>query len=101
MDNASYHSVLLENYPKANEKKANVQKWLSEKGVEYSPLETLSELRERVKLLVPRQKVYELDQIALEMGHEVLRLPPYHCQYNPIELIWAQVKSEVASKNVT
>lgn len=35
------------------------------------------------------------------MGHEVLCLPPYHCQYNPIELIWAQVKSEVASKNVT
>ncbi|VVC24453.1 Hypothetical protein CINCED_3A008901 [Cinara cedri] len=59
-------------------------------GVQYSPLETLSELRERVKQLVPRQKVYELDQIALEMEHEVMRLPPYHCQYNPIELIWAQ-----------
>lgn len=26
------------------------------------------------------------------MGHTVLRLPPYHCQYNAIELIWAQVK---------
>ncbi|KAL4119462.1 hypothetical protein QTP88_012269 [Uroleucon formosanum] len=32
------------------------------------------------------------------MGHEMVRLPPYHCQYNPIELIWAQVKSEVAKK---
>lgn len=101
MDNAPYHSVLAESYPKANEKKGNVQKWLPEKGVEYSPLETLSELRERVKLLVPRQKIYELDQIALEMGHEVVRLPPYHCQYNPIELIWAQVKNEVATKNVS
>lgn len=38
MDNASYHSVLSENYPKANEKKANVQKWLSGKEVEYSPV---------------------------------------------------------------
>ncbi|XP_060855104.1 uncharacterized protein LOC132946628 [Metopolophium dirhodum] len=101
MDNAPYHSVLAENYPKANERKADVQKWLSEKGVEYSPLETLSELRERVKKLVPRQKIYELDQIALEMGHEVVRLPPYHCQYNPIELIWAQVKGDVAKKNVS
>jgi len=35
------------------------------------------------------------------MGHEVIRLPPYHCQYNPIELIWAQVKGEVATKNTT
>jgi len=35
------------------------------------------------------------------MGHEVVRLPPYHCQYNPIELIWAQVKNDVAGKNHT
>jgi len=35
------------------------------------------------------------------MGHEVIRLPPYHCQYNPIELIWAQVKGEVVTKNST
>jgi len=35
------------------------------------------------------------------MGHEVVRLPPYHCQYNPIELIWAQVKGEVAKNNTT
>jgi len=35
------------------------------------------------------------------MGHEVIRLPPYHCQYYPIELIWAQVKGEVATKNNT
>ncbi|KAF0706107.1 DDE 3 domain-containing protein [Aphis craccivora] len=104
MYSAPYHSVLVENYPKipkANEKKENVQKWLSEKGVEYSPLETLSKLRERVKQLVPRQKIYKLDQIVLEIGHEVVRLPPYHCQYNPIELIWARVKGDVAKKNVS
>lgn len=33
----------------------------------------------------------------MKMGHEVIRLPPlYHCKYNSIELIWAQVKGEVA-----
>lgn len=35
------------------------------------------------------------------MGHEVVLLPPYHCQYNPIESIWAQVKGEVAKNNRT
>ncbi len=50
---------------------------------------------------MPREKKYELDEIALEKGHEVIRLPPYHCKYNPIELIWAQVKGEVAKKNNT
>lgn len=50
MDNAPFHSILVENYPKVNERKVNIKKWLSEKGIEFSPLETLSELRERVKL---------------------------------------------------
>jgi len=31
MDNASYHSTLIENYPKSNWRKADVQKWLTEK----------------------------------------------------------------------
>lgn len=30
---------------------------------------------------------------------EVLRLPPYHCELNPIELIWSQVKGTVARNN--
>ena len=101
MDNASYHSTLTEEYPKANTRKADVQKWLQDKSVDFSPLETLSELREKVKLTIPKEKKYKLDEIALQMGHEVVRLPPYHCQYNPIELIWAQVKGKVAEKNNT
>lgn len=101
MDNASYHSTLIDNYPKSNAKKADVQEWLTKKNIKFSPLETLAELKMRVKALIPNEKKYELDQLALEMGHEVIRLPPYHCQYNPIELIWAQVKGQVAKNNKT
>lgn len=101
MDNAPYHSTLKETYPKSNWRKADVQQWLRDKNVEFHPLETLPELRQKVKYLMPREKKYELDEIALEKGHEVIRLPPYHCKYNPIELIWAQVKGEVAKKNNT
>ncbi|KAE9531654.1 hypothetical protein AGLY_010860 [Aphis glycines] len=42
-----------------------------------------------------------MNEIAIQMGHEVIRLPPYHCKYNPIELIWAEVKAEVAKSNNT
>lgn len=35
------------------------------------------------------------------MGHEVSRLPPYHCQYNPIEMISVQIKGEVSDRNNT
>ena len=30
---------------------------------------------------------------------EVLRLPPYHCELNAIELIWADKKNFVAREN--
>lgn len=33
-------------------------------------------------------------------NHEVVKLPPYHCDLNPIEKIWSLVKRRVAEKNV-
>jgi len=43
MDNASYHSSLVENYPKTNSRKADVQQWLGYS--DFSPVETLDKLR--------------------------------------------------------
>jgi len=100
MDNASYHSPLVENYPRSNWGKSDLQKWLTENNTEFHPLETLAELHQKVKAIIPHEKKYLLDQIALEKGHEVIRLPPYHCQYNAIELIWVQVKGQVAKKKI-
>jgi transposase len=71
----------------------------AKKNIVFSPVETLDELRAKVKLTMPREKIYKLEQSTQQMGHEVVRLPPYHCQYNPIELIWAQFKGRVAEKN--
>lgn len=31
--------------------------------------------------------------MAEQYGHKVLRLPPYHCMFNPIELIWGISKT--------
>ena len=42
---------------------------------------------------------YRIDELASVAGHTVLRLPPYHCELNPIELVWAQVKHHVAVRN--
>ena len=40
-----------------------------------------------------------IDNIAKKHGHEVIRLPPYHCDLNAIELIWADEKNYVAREN--
>jgi hypothetical protein len=36
--------------------------------------------------------LYHLDQYAEEHGHSVLRLPPYHCHFNAIEMVWSECK---------
>lgn len=39
--------------------------------------------------------------MAKDAGHTVLRLPPYHCELNPIELAWAMKKTYVKQNNTT
>ena len=43
--------------------------------------------------------VYRTDVVAEAAGHSVLCLPIAHCELNPIELIWAQVKGYAARNN--
>ena len=43
--------------------------------------------------------VYVIDKIAKAAGHEVVRLPPYHCELHPIEMAWAQVKGYIRVHN--
>ncbi|XP_049522635.1 uncharacterized protein LOC125945101 [Dermacentor silvarum] len=45
------------------------------------------------------RRVQIIDTLAIAAGHEGVRLPPYHCELNPLELVCSQVKRYVASKN--
>ena len=59
---------------------------------------------ELIKLIADHKKIYEaywIDQIAAQHGHTVLQLPPYHCELNPIEMVWSLIKSHVAKENRT
>ena len=40
-----------------------------------------------------------METVAKEYGHEILRLAPYHCELNPIELACAAEKNYVADEN--
>jgi hypothetical protein len=35
---------------------------------------------------------FKIDELIEEHGHTILQLSPYHCHFNPIELVWSQAK---------
>lgn len=85
VDNASYHCTTINKVPNTGPSKKDIQECLQKNCNAYDPTETIHELLLRVALYRSREKACELDQVADEME---IRLPPYHGQYNPSELVW-------------
>ncbi|XP_040072933.1 uncharacterized protein LOC120845193 [Ixodes scapularis] len=100
-DNAPYHSRKAEAVPTTATKKGEIQQWLSSKNLDWTATMKKKDLLSIVATVKDRYTKHKVDVVATDVGHTVLRLPPYHCELNPIELIWARVKQEVASKNIT
>lgn len=99
MDNASYHSRLIKQRPNTSWNKSQIQQFLYEEDLYFEETYTKKQLLE-VTQIKQFQKEYVVDDCALNNGHTVLRLPPYFCILNPIELIWAQLKGNIRRKNV-
>lgn len=59
------------------------------------------QLMAKVKEIKGQYISYVVDNMAKNAGHTVLRLPPYHCELNPIGLAWAMVKTYVKQNNKT
>ncbi|CAG7724895.1 unnamed protein product [Allacma fusca] len=57
----------------------------------------LQEIIRNLKTLAPHHK---LDQYARERGHEIVRIPPYQCELNPIEEVWKDIKHELKKQNI-
>ncbi|CAH2087754.1 unnamed protein product [Euphydryas editha] len=99
MDNASYHTIAVNKAPTMSSTKDQMQNWIKSKGLTYLPTMVKAQLYEIVKEHKEPIK-YEADLMLEKHGHKVVRLPPYHCDLNPIELIWSVLKRRIAVKNV-
>lgn len=101
LDNAPYHSRKSEKIPTTATRKALIQEWLRSKSIPFEDDMVKAELLRVVNEHKKKYVKYVIDEIAKAHNRIVLRLPPYHCELNPIELIWADIKTYVAKKNST
>lgn len=101
MDNAAYHSVKKDRIPVMSWKKQDIINWLESKGENISYPTTKGALLSQVKTIHTEHDKYVIDDYAKDNNKTVLRLPPYHCELNPIELAWSSVKSYVRTHNST
>lgn len=70
-----------------------LRKLLEERGVDTSRKtkdELINALRSFSDFATPPQPLVEM--VARARGHEVIWIPKYHCELNPIELVWGIAK---------
>ncbi len=99
MDNAPYHNVYAEGtfYPTNSTKKVELIDWLQQHyPAKYEQSMLKPELLQLCRALCPGPQ-YELDRIAEEAGHRILRTPQYHPELQPIETCWGVVKNHCAT----
>ncbi|XP_072384696.1 uncharacterized protein [Diabrotica undecimpunctata] len=101
LDNAPYHSRRVEKIPTTASKKVDIQNWLQSKNINFDNSLLKVELLAIVNKHKKEYTKYIVDEMAKEKNQIVLRLPPYHCELNPIELIWADLKNYIAEKNTS
>lgn len=92
LDNAPYHSKILDKVPTRYSTKPTMLAWLQKNNIVHDSRSRKADLIEIINQHKPQEKIYRADATLQAHGHIVLRLPPYMCDLNPIELAWAAVK---------
>ncbi|KAH7981609.1 hypothetical protein HPB52_000213 [Rhipicephalus sanguineus] len=69
------------------------------KNITYGKRMIKKQLLDLIASVKSRFLSYIVDNTAVKAGCIVLWLPPYHCEFNAIEPVWAKVKNGVAPYN--
>ena len=96
MDNTKYHSKLSEKTPTMNMKNKLYNFILIKHHIEI-PLPVKPVLL--VKIREANVINYVIDYMATAAGYSVLHLRPYHCVFNPTELVWNHLKHHARHLN--
>ena len=87
IDNASIHNKRPDGCPNSKTKKAGLQSWLIEKGIDFDPTTLRDPLWKLVQAELKNNPEYSIDKLVHAVRPDIifLRLPPYHCELNAIE----------------
>ena len=101
IDNAPYHSRLMDKFKRPQKRKADMKQWLSQHNIDYDERELNAELWLKITEFLKnyRGEKYFLDAHLKTLLIEVVRMSPYHCDMNPIEKCWSFRKQFVVAKN--
>ena len=78
-------TVRLEPVPTMNSRKEVMQDWLTSHEITFPEHALMRELYDLIRSSNFKPK-YGIDEMARAAGCEVVHLPPYHCEFNFIEL---------------
>jgi len=101
MENAPYHSLKHDDVPTSATEKSIIIEWLRSKGEIIDRPMVVAQLMAMVERIKPSYDTYVVDDFLKEHNMNVLRLPPYHCELNPIKMAWSMVKNYVNINNTT
>ncbi|XP_046684397.1 uncharacterized protein LOC124370150 [Homalodisca vitripennis] len=100
LDNAPYHCLQDNKPPSKYAVKNDMVEWLIKNNIACSTTMKKFELYDLIVQHKPPQKIFRVDSLLKAHGHLVIRLPPYMCELNPIELAWATMKREIKNHNI-
>lgn len=80
----------MEKVPNNSWSKEKIKSWLCSKGMPFENYMLKAQLLKIVNYYKDKYNLYVIDELSKSQNKTVFRLPPYRCELNPIELIWAQ-----------
>ena len=99
LDNAKYHRTKPATTPNRYELiKTELQQVLTASGIPFAAKDTTATLRKRLKSYLVEPEVIQSQRSFSSQSSRVTRCcttPPCHCDLQPIEMLWSQVKGEV------
>ena len=102
LDNAPYHLKRLDQIHISAGIRDIMVAFLQQHEAPFDPTWTKKLLLQAIyRHIAGREEEFQthiVDKIAEDSGVEILRLPPFHCQFSAIGLFWGWLKQEVAKE---